>query len=46
MNGPQLPRGAKGDAPAYFDDPEVGKVLAMVVEAQGHNKKAEPRLVS
>ena len=35
MNGPQLPRGAKGDTPAYFDDPEVGKVLAMVVALAG-----------
>jgi hypothetical protein len=32
---PALQRGAKGDKPQYFDDPEVGKTLSIVLALAG-----------
>lgn len=37
-------RGAKGEPPRYFDDPEVGKVLAMVMALAGEVAVLRDRL--
>ena len=44
MSDAALPRGAKGEAPQYFQDPEVGKVLAMVVALTGEVAVMRDRL--
>jgi hypothetical protein len=44
MSETQLPRGAKGEPPRYFDDPEVGKVLSMVVALAGEMAVMRDRL--
>lgn len=44
MTDTQLPRGAKGEAPRYFEDSEVGKVLAMVVALSGEMAVMRDRL--
>jgi hypothetical protein len=44
MSDPSLPRGAKGESPRYFDDPEVGKVLSMVVALAGEMAVMRDRL--
>ena len=44
MSDARLPRGAKGEPPAYFDDPEVGKVLSMVVALAGEMAVMRDRL--
>lgn len=40
----RLPLGAKGEPPKYFDDSEVGKVLAMVVALTGEMAVMRDRL--
>lgn len=37
-------RGAKGEPPRYFDDPEIGKVLAMVMALTGEVAVLRDRL--
>lgn len=44
MSEARLPRGAKGEAPQYFDEPEVGGVLAMVVALTGELAVMRDRL--
>ena len=44
MSDATLPRGAKGEAPRYFDDPEVGKVLAIVMALTGEVSVMRDRL--
>lgn len=44
MSAPSLPRGAKGEPPQYFEDPEVGKVLSMVVALAGEMAVMRDRL--
>ncbi len=41
---PSLPRGAKGEPPQYFDDPEVGKVRSMVLALAGEMAVMRDRL--
>lgn len=44
MSETPLPRGATGEPPRYFEDPEVGKVLAMVVALAGEMAVMRDRL--
>jgi hypothetical protein len=44
MSDPSLPRGAKGEPPQYFDDPDVGKLLSMVVALAGEMAVMRDRL--
>lgn len=44
MSDTQLPRGARGEPPRYFDDAEVGKVLSMVVALAGEMAVMRDRL--
>ncbi len=44
MSDPSLPRGAKGEPPRYFDDPEVGKLLSMFVALTGEMAVMRDRL--
>lgn len=44
MSEMQLPHAAKGEPPRYFDDPEVGKVLSMVVALAGEMAVMRDRL--
>ncbi len=43
-SAPRLPQGATGDAPAYFDDPDVGKLLSMLVALTGEVAVIRDRL--
>lgn len=44
MSETQLLRGAKGETPRYFDDPEVGKILSIVMALVGEVAVMRDRL--